>query len=104
MKNGLPEVRPLFARQESRTPGRVFGCMLALKLVREMERRQAAFGTTGSDPHAIPVEDAMAALSRLCVQNYKFDENTTVTRFPRPAGRQEGILAALGASLPQGKM
>jgi len=105
MKTGLLEVRPVFVRKESRTRGHVFGCMLALKIGREMERRlQAAFGTTDGDPHAITVEDAMAALSRLCLQNHEIDENTTVTRFPRPDARQQGILTALGVSLAQGKM
>jgi transposase len=105
MKTGLLEVRPVFVRKESRTRGHVFGCMLALKIVREMERRlQAAFGTTDDDPHAITVEDAMTALSRLCLQSYEIDENTMVIRFPRPDARQAEILKALGASLPQGKM
>jgi transposase len=105
IKTGLLEVPPVFARKESRTRGHVFGCMLALKIGREVERRlQAAFGTTDGDPHAITVEDAMAALSRLCLQNYEIDESTTATRFPRPDARQQQILNALGVSLPQGKM
>jgi hypothetical protein len=31
-----------------------------------MERQQAAFGTTGVDPRALTVRDALAALSRPC--------------------------------------
>jgi len=105
MKTGLLEVRPVFVRKESRTRGHVFGCMLALKISREMERRlQAAFGTTDDDPHAITLEDAMAALSRLCLQNYEIDENTTVTRFPHPDARQQEILKVLRVSLPTGKL
>jgi len=105
MKTGLLEVRPVFVRKESRTRGHVFGCMLALKISREMERRlQAAFGTTDDDPHATTLEDAMAALSRLCLQNYEIDENTIVTRFPRPDARQQEILKALRVSLPTGKL
>jgi hypothetical protein len=105
MKTGLLEVRPVFVRKESRTRGHVFGCLLALKISREIERRlHAAFGTTDDDPHATTLEDALAALSRLCLQNYQIDENTTVTRFPRPDARQQGILNALGVSLPTGKM
>jgi plasmid stabilization system protein ParE len=101
MKTGLLEVRPVFVRKESRTRGHVFGCLLALKLSREMERRlEAAFGTTDADPHAITLADAMAALSRLCLLQYTVDQKTTVTRLPQPDGRQREILQALSVTLP----
>lgn len=101
MKTGLLEVRPVFVRKESRTRGHVFGCLLALKLSREMERRlQSAFGTTDADPHALTVSDAMAALSRLCLLEYHIDEKTRLTRLPIPDARQKEILAALAVSLP----
>ena len=77
-------------------------CLLALKLSREMERRmQAAFGTTDTNPHTLTVNDGMATLSRLCLLEYRIDDKTTLTRLPRPDARQEGILAALGVSLPK---
>jgi transposase len=102
MKTGLLEVRPVFVRKESRTRGHVFCCLLALKLSREMERRlQAAFGTTDTDPHAITLADAMAALSRLCLLEYRVDEKTSVTRLPKPDDRQQQILGALGVPLPK---
>ena len=102
MKTGLLEVRPVFVRKESRTRGHVFCCLLALKLSREMERRlQAAFGTTDADPHAVTVSDALAALSRLCLLQYQIDDQTTLTRLPRPDPRQNEILTALRVSLPQ---
>jgi transposase len=102
MKTGLLEVRPVFVRKESRTRGQVLGCMLALKLSREMERRlQAAFGTTDTDPHAITLRDAVVALGRLCLLEYPVDEKTTVTRLPKPDGRQKEILGALGVQLPE---
>jgi transposase len=102
MKTGLLEVRPVFVRKESRTRGHVFACLLALKLSREMERRlQAAFGTTDTNPHTLTVNDAMAALSRLCLLEYQIDDKTTVTRLPRPDARQEEILVALGVNLPK---
>lgn len=102
MKTGLLEVRPVFVRKESRTRGHVFACLPALKLGREMERRlQAAFGTTDTNPHTLTVNDAMAALSRLCLLEYQIDDKTTVTRLPRPDARQEEILVALGVSLPK---
>jgi hypothetical protein len=95
---GLLEVRPVFVRQESRTRGHVFACMLAMKISREMERRlQAAFSTTGSDPHTITLTDALASLSRLCLLHYPIDADTIVTRLPRPDVRQKQILAPLHA-------
>ncbi len=101
MKTGLLEVRPVFVRKESRTEGHVLTCMLALKLSREMERRlRVAFATTGSNPHAVTLPDALAALSRLCLLHYTVDEKTTVTKLPQPDGNQKQILAALGVSLP----
>jgi transposase len=102
MKTGLLEVRPVFVRKESRTRGHVLACMLALKVSREIERRlQAAFGTTDSDPHTVTLSDALASLSRMCLLHYPIDAATTVTRLPRPDGRQKEILTALGVALPE---
>ena len=102
MKTGLLEVRPVFVRKESRTRGHVLGCMLALKISREMERRlRAAFGTTDTNPHAITLPDALASLSRLCLLHYPIDADTTLTRLPRPDARQTEILTALGVALPE---
>jgi transposase len=102
MKTGLLEVRPVFVRKESRTRGHVFGCLLALKLSRELERRlHAAFGTTDANPQAITVADALAALSRLCLLDYQIDEKTSVTQLPKPDQRQEEILRALDVTLPE---
>lgn len=102
LKTGLLEVRPIWVRKESRTRGHVFACMLALKLSREMERRlQASFGTRDTNPHAITLPDAMAALSRLCLLEYHVDEQTTVTRLPKPDARQKEILRALAVVLPE---
>jgi hypothetical protein len=101
LKTGLLEVRPMFVRKEKRTRGHVFCCMLALKLTRQLEQRlQAVFGTTDTDRHTVTLPDALAALSRLCLQNYEIDEKTTVTRLPRPDADQKQILAALGVSWP----
>ena len=76
--------------------------MLALKISREMERRlTAAFGTTDSNPHAITLPDALAALSRLCLLHYPINADTTVTRLPKPDARQKEILTALGVALPE---
>jgi transposase len=101
MKTGLLEVRPVFVRKESRTRGHVLTCMLALKLSREMERRlRVAFATTDSNPHAVTLPDALAALSHLCLLHYPVDEKTTVTKLPHPDANQKQILAALGVTLP----
>ncbi|MEK7405318.1 MAG: hypothetical protein AAB225_09430, partial [Acidobacteriota bacterium] len=91
----------LFSEKESRTRGHVFCCMLALKIIWEMERRlQARFGTTDSDPHTTTLPDALAALSRLCLLEYQIDEKNTVTRLPKPDARQKEILTALAIQLP----
>jgi hypothetical protein len=75
--------------------------MLALKLTRELERkRRLRFGTTQSDPHALTLPDALAALSSLCLLHYQIDEKTTVTKLPQPTANQQQILEALGVSLP----
>ena len=104
MKTGLLEIRPVFVRKESRTRGHVFCCMLALKLVREIEHRLAAvFGTTDKDPHAITLPDALAALGRLSLLTFEIDAKTTVTRLPKPDQRQRKILDALKISLPATK-
>ena len=102
LKTALLEVRPVFVRKESRTRGHVFCCLLALKLSREIERRlQAAFGTTDVHPHALTVNDALAALGRLCLLKYQIDDKTMLTRLPNPDVRQREILAALGVNLPK---
>jgi transposase len=101
LKTGLLEVRPVFVRKESRTRGHVFCCMLALKLSREMERRlREKFGTTDSNPHALTLSDALAALSSLCLLHYRVNEKTTVTKLPQPTANQKQILEALGVNLP----
>jgi hypothetical protein len=75
--------------------------MLALKLSRELQRRlQARFGTTDHDPLAITLPDALAALSSLCLLQYRIDENTTLTKLPLPTANQKQILEALGVNLP----
>jgi hypothetical protein len=65
MKTGFLEIRPVFLRKANRTRAHALVCMLALKIIREMERRLTArFGTTDTDPHAVTLPDALAALNR----------------------------------------
>ncbi len=104
MKTGFLEIRPVFLRKANRTRGHALVCMLALKIVREMERRLTArFGTTNTDPHAVTLPDALAALSRLCLQHYSLENGTTITRLPRPDSRQQSLLDALNITLPKGQ-
>ncbi len=104
MKTGLLEIRPLFLRKANRTRAHALVCMLALKIVREMERRLTArFGTTEADPHTVTLPDALAALSRLCLQHYSLQNGTTITRLPQPDSRQQSILEALNITLPKGQ-
>ena len=96
MKTGLLEVRPVFGRNAPRTRAHVLVTMLALKVVREMRRAlTAAFGTTDDDKMAVTVDDALAALSRLCVLIYQV-RGTVISRLPSPDARQAAILNALG--------
>jgi len=100
MKTGLLEVRPIFVRKAPRTRAHVLVTMLALKVVREMRRALvAAFGTTDDDKMAVTVDDALAALSRLCLLIYQV-RGTAIMRLPSPDVRQAAILNALGTPLP----
>lgn len=49
LKTGLLEIRPLFLRKAERTRGHALVSMLALKLVRELERRIQPLGLTVKD-------------------------------------------------------
>ena len=101
MKTGLLEARPIFVRKEGRTRGHVFCCMLALKLAREMKRRlRVAFGATETNPDAITLPDALAALGRLCLLHWPVEGENIVTKLPLPDQSQQEILAALGIHLP----
>lgn len=101
MKTTLLEVRPIFLRKADRTRGHVFVATLALKVVREMRRLLVVeFGTTNENSMTVTLEDALASLSRLCLQDYRI-KGATVTRLPRPDDGQKRILQALGVSLPE---
>jgi transposase len=92
LKTGVLEVRPVFVRQDTRTRGHVFVCLLALKLSRELQRRLAsAFGTTQADPHGVTVPDALDTLHRLCLLTYPLDDTHSMTRLPRPDDQQTRI-------------
>lgn len=103
MKTGALEVRPIFVQKAGRTRGHVFCCMLALKLVRQIEQQlHKAFATTGDDPHAVTLPDALASLSRLCLLNYPANKSgQVVIKLPHPNDTQKKILHALKVSLPK---
>ena len=100
MKTAFLEIRPIYLRKADRTRGHVFIATLALRIVREMRQLLAAeFGTTNTNKAAITSEDAIDALSRLCLDTYEV-RGTTITRLPIPDDRQSRILKALGVCLP----
>ena len=99
MKTTLIEVRPIFVRKEERTRGHVFISMLSLKIARLMESRlNDTFKTTHESDDAVTVEDAMDALSRLCLQYYQIG-NQTIIGLPQPDDYQQKILDALAVKI-----
>lgn len=100
MKTGLLEMRPIFVRKATRTRGHVFAAMLALKVAREGERGlKAAWGTTEHSAQALPLDEALGALARLCFQRHEI-EGQAFLQVPRPDARQVAIFTALGVSPP----
>jgi hypothetical protein len=61
---------------------------------------RTAFGATGTNAAAVTLADALTALGRLCLLEYNFDGEHTVTRLPIPGESQTEILKALGVSPP----
>lgn len=99
LKTTFLEIRPIFVRKASRTRGHVFIAMLALKVLRQMDQRlRERFATTETNPHAETSQTALAALSRLCLQQYTIGKQT-ITALPRPDARQSQILDALKVKL-----
>ncbi|MCP4935332.1 MAG: IS1634 family transposase [bacterium] len=99
MKTTLIEVRPIFVRKEERTRGHVFISMLSLKIARLMESRlYRVFQTTHESDNVVTVEDAMDALSRLCLQYYHIGKQTVIG-LPKPDDYQQKILDALAVKI-----
>jgi transposase len=99
LKTGLLEVRPIFLRNGNRTRGHVFISMLSLKLAREMERRlQSQYQTTNEDRYTVTIPDALNALSRITLLNYK-TKDQVIRVLPKPDARQKQILSALQVHL-----
>jgi len=99
LKTAFLDIRPIYVRKEKRTRGHVFIAMLALKVLRLMERRlTSTFGTTQTNAEAENPESALTALSRLSLQQYTIGEQEVIG-LPRPDARQQQILNALEVKL-----
>ena len=95
MKTGLLELRPIFLRKAERTEGHALVTMLALKLVRELDRRVAPLGLT--------VEDAVARLHGVRLVGLG-EPTLALWRLPASyAAAQQEILTAL-PKLPAPKL
>ncbi|MGH8613166.1 MAG: IS1634 family transposase [Gammaproteobacteria bacterium] len=100
LKTGFLEVRPIFLRKAARTKAHVFIALLALKITRLFESQlHRAFGTTDDDPHALTLDDALTALSRITYLYYPLN-GKTFAPLPRPDAIQSAILSALGTTFP----
>ncbi len=87
MKTGLLEIRPIFLRKAARTEGHALVTMLALKLVRALDRRIAPMGLT--------VEDAVARLNGVRLVGLG-ERKLALWRLPDSfAAAQQEILAVL---------
>jgi len=101
LKTGGLEVRPIFLRKAERTRAHVFIAMLALKITRCFEQKlRHAFGTTDDDAHAVDLDEALLALSRLTYLHYEINGQLT-TRLPRLDPQQHAIFQALGLDFPR---
>ena len=99
MKTGLLELRPIFVRKAQRTRAHAFVSMLGLKVARIAEQRlRKSFGTTDQDPHTDVLDDALVALSRLCILVYTAGDER-IASLPRPDARQLQIQDALGVKI-----
>jgi hypothetical protein len=58
-----------------------------------------AVGTTDDDLHALTLDDALTALSRMTYLYYPIND-TTFARLPRPDAIQSAIFSALGITFP----
>jgi hypothetical protein len=95
MKTGLLEIRPIFLRKAERTAGHALVTMLALKLVRALDRRVAPLGLT--------VEDAVTRLHGVRLVGLG-ERKLALWRLPDShAAAQQEILAVL-PTLPAPKL
>lgn len=99
MKTGHLQIRPVFVRKKSRTEGHVFVCFLALKVLRELERRLTS--TSADSLKGWTVNDALNCLGRLNMNLYTLKDGQQIPLTPNPDAQQKDLLNALNVSLPQ---
>jgi transposase len=99
MKTGHLQIRPVYVRKKSRTEGHVFVCFLALKVLRELERRLKS--SSADSLKGWTVNDALTCLGRLCMNLYPLKDGQEIPLTPNPDAQQTDLLAALNVSLPQ---
>jgi transposase len=91
IKTGFLEIRPVFLRKGTRTKGHVLIALLALKVTRLFEEKlHRAFSTTEEDPHALRLDEALIALSRLTYLHYETN-GQCFARLPRLDTMQSAI-------------
>lgn len=95
MKTGLLELRPIFLRKGNRTEGHALVTMLALKLVRTLDRRVAALGLT--------VHDAIERLNGVRLVSLG-DPELALWRLPDSYSPAQQEILALLPSLPAPKL
>lgn len=101
IKTGFLEIRPVFLRKGTRTKGHVLIALLALKVTRLFEEKlHRAFSTTEEDPHALRLDEALIALSRLTYLHYETN-GQCFARLPRLDTMQSAIFKALGLHFPR---
>ena len=100
MKTALLEVRPIFLRKGNRTRAHVFIAKLALKVSRHFHSLMRDL--QNEYPH-FSVADAIDALSRLTLLNFR-SETITTPRLPVPDALQARILQTLQIQFPQHKL
>ena len=86
------EMRPVYVQTEEGTRGHVLVVMLAYLVVRELNRRWAAFDMT--------VQEGLSQLSTLCAMEMKVNGSPTCLKLPKPREQSLKLLDALGVTLP----
>ena len=100
LKTGFLEIRPVFVRKKLRTRAHVLIAMLALKIVRDAQEH---LKTASDENERLSLQDALRALSRLCLHRYRLRDDVEFLRLPPLDNRQVLICNALGIRPPSQK-
>lgn len=90
IKTGLLEIRPIWLREEKKTKGHVFVCMLAYMVSRALEKLLVTDET---------LQDLLAELNRVSQMKIVAARETMLS-VPKPPTRAAQILAQMGIKLP----